>query len=116
MLLPTEQCLQRYQKNLDDLSSYSELQQKLADSKARITDLDRAVIEEVKSVNDVERAFLIKELRGSEELRKVQDYVLSITRLKLLSAVLERNVIEATLTLDVTERDIVKIQENRRQD
>lgn len=92
------------------VNDFAKMQSDININLERLQNLESKVITEIKVVTDYGNSLIVLENLGAEELKKLHKFINSVERFILNAKILERNVIEAELSLDTVEREINNAQ------
>ena len=92
------------------VNDFAKMQSDININLERLQNLESKVITEIKVVTDHGNSLILLENLGAEELKKLNQFINSVERFILNARILEKNVIEAELSLNTVEREINNAQ------
>lgn len=92
------------------VNDFAKMQSDINVSLERLQNFEVQVITEIKVVTDYGNSLIVLENLGAEELKKLHQFINSVERFILNAKILEKNVIEAELSLNTVEREINNAQ------
>lgn len=92
------------------VNNFAKMQSDINISLERLQNFEVQVITEIKVVTDYGNSLAVLENLGAEELKKLHKFINSVERFILNAKILEKNVIEAELSLNTVEREINNAQ------